>query len=497
MSLPPMPEPERAPIAGSALGQERQQELYEALLQAQSDLGEGVLILAGTEVLYANEALTQLFGYRPEELMAGKFRQAIAPHDLAMLESRRGMREARADRSDRYELSVTHRDGRRVHLEVAAKTVCLQGRSVSVLLIRDLTERMRLHEQMSENERRFRQLVEATFEGIALTEDGIIVAVNPAFVRMFGYEAQELVGEAPHHLIAPEARQEVMHRIHAADDRPYEVLCRRKDGSTFVASVQPGSHHFQGRVVRVTAVRDVTEQRAVESLKDEFVSVVSHELRTPLTSIRGALGLLASGKLGALPSMAEHLVAIAANNADRLVRLVNDILDIERMRSGKCSLKPVEVPVEELLLHAVDVVRQLADRAQVRLEVLPVPGTVRVDADRFNQLLTNLLSNAIKFSPSGGAIRLQAEARGREWRFTVTDQGRGIPHDQLESIFGRFQQVDASDARQKGGSGLGLAICRSIAEQHGGRIWAESTLGQGSTFIVTLPESPPRGAEEA
>jgi signal transduction histidine kinase/DNA-binding response OmpR family regulator len=232
---------------------------------------------------------------------------------------------------------------------------------------------------------------------------------------------------------------------------------------------------------------DVSRYRRVERLKDEFVSVVSHELRTPLTSIRGALGLVAGGVTGPLSDRSQRMLDIAVANTDRLVRLINDILDIERMESGKLSLDRQAWDAADLAAQAAAEMRTMADEARVRLQVAATDRRVLVDRDRIIQTLTNLLSNAIKFSPQGSTVWLTAEPDSDQVRFVVHDEGRGIPADKLEAIFGRFQQVDSSDARQKGGSGLGLAICRSIVQQHGGRIWVQSSPGQGSSFSFTLP----------
>jgi signal transduction histidine kinase len=233
--------------------------------------------------------------------------------------------------------------------------------------------------------------------------------------------------------------------------------------------------------------RDVTARLEIEKMKDEFVSTVSHELRTPLTSIRGALGLLTAGVLNAEPAKARRMLEIAVANTDRLIRLINDILDIERIESGRVKLEKRSCPAASLMVQAMNSVRELADRAGVKLELFPISTNVLADPDRVVQALTNLLGNAIKFSPPSSAVTLRATPRQGEMLFEVKDQGRGIPADKLRVIFERFQQVDASDGREKGGTGLGLAICRSIVDQHGGRIWAESELGKGSSFYFTLP----------
>jgi signal transduction histidine kinase/DNA-binding response OmpR family regulator len=233
--------------------------------------------------------------------------------------------------------------------------------------------------------------------------------------------------------------------------------------------------------------RDRAEREAVERLKDEFVSVVSHELRTPLTSIRGSLGLLHAGLMGPISPKAKHMLDVALSNTDRLIRLINDILDIERMRSGRIPMELARADARELVHRSIDGLKDLAESASVTLVAQAESIPLTVDADRIVQTLTNLISNAIKFSPAESRIEIGARRTPESALFSVKDYGRGIPPEKLEAVFGRFEQVDTSDAREKGGSGLGLAISRNIVQLHGGDIWVESTLGEGSTFWFTLP----------
>jgi signal transduction histidine kinase/CheY-like chemotaxis protein len=258
----------------------------------------------------------------------------------------------------------------------------------------------------------------------------------------------------------------------------------------------------------------LTQRSELDTLKDEFISTVSHELRTPLTSIRGALGLLSSGIIGDVDAKALNLLRIAVTNTDRLIRLINDILDLERMESGRAPLQIRRCSLRDLAQQAIDTMTPMADANTVHLAL--EPSTVAQtaypealffdgDADRILQVLTNLLSNAIKFSPPTSTVRIHIEGNSDSILLKIVDQGRGIPTDQLDSIFDRFQQVEPSDARQKGGTGLGLAICRSIVQQHSGSIWAQRNLGPGTSLYVMLPRtsratdmtasaaSPPRG----
>ena len=238
------------------------------------------------------------------------------------------------------------------------------------------------------------------------------------------------------------------------------------------------------------------KRKQLDTLKDEFISTVSHELRTPLTSIRGALGLLSAGVMGKVDDKALNLLRIASTNTDRLVRLINDILDLERMDAGRAPLHLRRCSLSELVLQSVETMRSMADASEIRIEIVPElqadPIVFEGDADRMLQVLVNLLSNAIKFSPRGSSVRVLGGYDGENLLLRIEDRGRGVPTDKLETIFDRFHQVEASDARQKGGTGLGLAICRSILAQHGGSIWAErndihGNNQLGTSFVLRMP----------
>jgi signal transduction histidine kinase len=231
-------------------------------------------------------------------------------------------------------------------------------------------------------------------------------------------------------------------------------------------------------------------------MKNEFLSVVSHELRTPLTSIRGSLGLLDSGRLGELTPRAGSMVTMALQSTERLTRLINDLLDLERIENGTRPLELQSLDAEPMVAAAMRQLQGLADEAGVELHVGRTTGRVLGDEDAVMQTLINLIGNAIKFSDRGDAVVADARASGGDVLFRVSDEGRGIPADKLESIFQRFEQVDSSDARQKGGTGLGLAISRSVVERLGGRIWAQSELGVGTTLFFTLSAAPDSGADE-
>jgi signal transduction histidine kinase len=268
----------------------------------------------------------------------------------------------------------------------------------------------------------------------------------------------------------------------------------RHDGSAFPVEYSANPLLEEGIISgMVVAFQDVSERRRLERMKDEFISTVSHELRTPLTSLRASLGLITSGTLDKRPEKQRQMLDMAIGNCDRLIRLVNDILDFEKVEKGKLPLDRQPVEAIDLLRRAADVAYTAASQVHITVRVDAAHVQVLCDEERILQVLNELVANAIKFSPPDTAIRLSAQP-GKENSdgsdevcFTVEDEGRGIAAEKLERIFERFQQGDASDSRALGGTGLGLALCRSIVEQHGGRIWAESAPGKGSQFHFTLP----------
>lgn len=371
----------------------------------------------------------------------------------------------------------------------------------------DITEKVRAEERLSALTRQSNSILDSVGDGIISTDlVGSATVCNPAAAQMLGYRPDEIAS----HILG--------HNIHALfhhsrpDGTPYlEAECPimnttrdlkparlstevfwRKDGSSFPVEYVACPILDDGKATGiVVAFADTTERQVLDRMKDEFVSTVSHELRTPLTSMRASLGLIASGALKTRPEKSEKMLGIAIGNTDRLVRLVNDILELERIGSGKAELHYGDVDADALLHRATDLLSGTAAKTGITF-TFGQPGVhIWADSDRILQTVTNLLSNAIKFSPEGGVIHLEVRHTGpKEATIEVRDHGRGIPADKLEHIFGRFQQVDASDSRVMGGTGLGLAICRSIITQHGGHIWAESKPEAGARFLFTLPTEP-------
>ncbi|HEY6551711.1 MAG TPA: ATP-binding protein, partial [Vicinamibacteria bacterium] len=342
---------------------------------------------------------------------------------------------------------------------------------------------------------------ENMLEGLVVVDhNSVIVSTNRAAERMFGYESWELAGqhlailvpgpatatEAETAAFLKEARRRSVGRI-------TEWKGKRKNGELFPFELSLYEFHTPEGRLFAGHVRDISERLRLDQMKKDFVANVSHELRTPLTSIRGSLSLLSSGVLGALPDEARDVVAIAERNTLRLITLINDILDLERLEADHLDIQIVPTSLRTVSERALEAVSSFADEQGI-LVASSVPETLVLgDGDRLVQVLVNLLSNAVKFSPRGSSVEVTAESVGEAVEVRVADHGRGIPAEAAGRLFQRFQQVEGSDSRQKGGTGLGLAICKAIIEQHGGEIGVSSEPGKGSTFWFRVPSPPPAG----
>jgi PAS domain S-box-containing protein len=372
------------------------------------------------------------------------------------------------------------------------------GNAVDVTDLKQAEEALQQQNQaLQESQERFRSAFEDAPIGMALIGlDDRWLKVNPMLSDMLGYSESTLLSMNASAVVHSEDQAKLQHcvtQVLSNESRSAQVELRYCCNGgriawglmslSLVQDVHNESPYY------VAQIQDITEQQAIDRMKNDFIAIVSHELRTPLTAIRGFLGLLNTGIYDNRPEKAKRMVEQALTNSDRLVRLVNDILDLERLSSGRVELVMEVCDATDLMQRAIEGVQSIADAAAIRLVVTSGRFQVWAAPDAIIQTLTNLLSNAIKFAPPNTAVILSVVQQSNAVLFQVKDRGRGIPSDKLESIFGRFQQVDVSDARQKGGTGLGLAICQSIVKQHGGNIWAESILGEGSIFCFTLPIS--------
>jgi len=352
------------------------------------------------------------------------------------------------------------------------------------------------HRALRVSEERLQAILDNSTAAISLKDRaGRYLLLNRRYADLIGLPPGDVVGKTDDAFFAPEIASAL-----AVHDRAVleggaplsvdEVYARGDDAAVFLV-LKFALKDARGQPYAVCSMAsDITARKEVERLKGEFVAVVSHELRTPLTAIRGALGLLEGGVVGPLPPKARELTTLARQNTERLVRLINDILDLEKLEAGKVRLDARPVTVAQLVARTVGPLAPLAHEAEIAIDTSAIDGELELtaDSDRLIQVLTNLLGNAIKFSPRGTTITIAARPLDHHrLRLSVTDQGAGISADQQGLLFRKFQQLDGSDARRQGGTGLGLAIARAIIEQHGGRIGVESAPGRGTTFFFELP----------
>jgi PAS domain S-box-containing protein len=391
---------------------------------------------------------------------------------------------------------------------VQSTSIVYDGAPCLLASLRDITDGKRIAEALRESESRYRTLFERAPDGIVIADPkGYYIDTNAAMCRMIGYTRDELIGLHSSDIVAPAEIQHIdaaLGAIKAAADYHREWQFRRKDGSIFTAEVI-ATQMPDGNPMAM--IRDITErmqkeeelhragalQRAMQEasrLKTEFLANMSHELRTPLNAIIGFAELMHRGKVGPVSAEHKEYLGDILTSSTHLLQLINDVLDLAKVESGKMEFRLESVDLTKLAREVGDIVRGLAASGRVQLEtcVDPAVATVVVDPARVKQILYNYVSNAIKFTPPGGRITIRIGPEGPAlFRIDVEDTGVGIAADDLGKLFVEFQQLDASAAKKYQGTGLGLALTKKLAEAHGGRVTVRSTPGTGSTFSVILP----------
>ncbi|MEG3918729.1 PAS domain S-box protein [Microcoleus sp. T3_A4] len=482
----------------------------------------------GPRIIYVNPAFTRMTGYTLEEVV-GKTPRILQGQktDRASIDRIRTALETW--QSVRVDSINYRKDGTEFWVEMSIVPIAdkngefthwvsvyrdISDRKLAEAALQQLNERLEMRvlqrtrelessqAELRESEALFRSLSESSPVGIfKIDTEGKCTYTNPRCQAIGGFTPAAALGNGWMRFVHRKDLKLILSKWSESQSLDGEFSCEfrhiQRDGTIRFCrlTTAPIFSDRSQLIGHVGTVTDITESRAIEKMKNEFISIVSHELRTPLASIRGSLGLLAAGVLKSKPETAKQMLEIASSDTERLVRLVNDILDLERLDSSQVILVKQWCDAQVLMRKSAEAVLSLAAENNIDLSILPDAAKIWADPDRIVQLLVNLLSNAIKFSAPGSTVTVRVEDLGDSLRdsyasrvlFEVKDRGRGIPADKLETIFGRFQQVDASDSRQKGGTGLGLAICRSIVQQHGGRIWAESVVSEGSSFYFTVP----------
>jgi len=397
----------------------------------------------------------------------------------------------------RLQIGTHNNQGDPIQLDLSIKQIADESGNLSLILVsgRDVTESRLAQAQLRQKQVQLDAIIKSLGEGLyQLNLEGSIVLINEAGCRILNYEPEELIGQKAHEFLHvmdnPDQECPILQVMKDGVTQRLEETFRRKGGSQFPTQVVSSPLIMDGEIKgAVVSFVDISEKKEVEKRVSEFYSTVSHELRTPLTSIRASLGLLEGGLAGELSEKGAKLVVIARSECERLIRLINDILDIRKIEAGKLELNLQRLKVSKIVERAVEATAGMALQfaVHVRSDIDASDDECTGDQDRLIQVVTNLISNAIKFSPTGGEVTVGVATAENTVCFSVADHGPGIPKELRPKLFGQFQQLDSSDSRSRGGTGLGLAISKAIVESHGGRIDVESVPGEGSKFFFTLP----------
>lgn len=437
------------------------------------------------------------FGYKEDELTGRRFIELAVPDDIESTAS-----AMRAIRSEKTTMSFENRARRKdgVVVNILWSAYWSDSERSMFCVAHDITERKLAEAAIQSSEARIRTIMDNMMVALVIfTKEGFIESVNPSAERIFARRADELIGK---HALSLFQESKTVSEPSFQDKESFlaalyqkslykigEAECLRSTAEVFPVQISLTEFQSTDGPRYMANILDVSERTEVERLKKEFVATVSHELRTPLTSISGSLTLLNVGALGLLPEQAKKAVDIAERNTRRLITLINDILEIEKIEAGKLDMVFEEVPIASVIERAAEAVRSFSEQHGVKIDIKPSQAKVFADGDRLVQVIVNLVSNGVKFSPKGETVTILADEIPNWVEVKIIDHGRGIPAQYKNLLFHRFQQVERADAAKRGGTGLGLAICKGIIEQHSGAIGVDSEEGRGSTFWFRIPKA--------
>jgi len=386
-----------------------------------------------------------------------------------------------------FECRIKRKDGRLLDVVWTAHWSASDGGLFCI--VHDISERKIAEQLLKDSESRLRRMLQELPVGVLLVKkDGSIESSNAEAERMLGFDAAELAGSALRkHITLGEKPADA---VTEAQHRRLQGTATRKDSSVFPVDISEGIVELGEEDKSIVVFIDKTAEKELERVKREFVAMVTHEIRTPISSVYGILELIETGAVGELSKKGIELTRAVKVTCKRVIGLINDLLDLEKIQSGKFSLDCKQVSLRYAMETSADNVAALTAERKLTLNLPQTDLLCWADEDRLVQVMVNLISNAIKNSPENSTIALEIEDRSNGFlKISVVDKGRGIPEDKLGMIFDKFEQVEYSDAKKKGGTGLGLSICQGIVAEHGGEIGVESKLGEGSRFWFTIPAS--------
>lgn len=440
-------------------------------------------------ILQVNNASKSVWGYKPEEITGRSLSDFLDPKDVDNTLKNVLGAENSIDRIF-FENRFVKKSGEIVDLLWSAHWSVSDGGLFCVA--HDITQRKRAEHLLRESEERVRGILENLPSGVlVINKSGLIEFINDTGTAISGHDHQKIKGIRASEVLAfckePFTTKHLDELIQN-NTSGFDSQIMKVNGERCPAEISLSRFQLAGEKCYLVIFLDVTSKHAIEIAKREFVTMVSHDLRTPLTSINSILSYLEAGHGGQLNEKGGQLTTRARKESERLIVLIRDLLDLEKMKSGKFSMHFAKTSAKEIVAAAVEAVERYADLHKVKISANIAENLIcYCDGARVIQVLVNLMDNAIKFSPADEKVIVSAQIEDDELQISVSNRGREIPRDKLQSIFERFEQVEESDAKEKKGTGLGLAICKTIIEQHSGKMWVTSSAKEGSSFSFTLP----------
>ncbi len=483
----------------------RQKDLYETLVFAQSEMGEGVVITEEDKIVFANEALCNMYGYSIEEMLSlTSYMDLISPDEKSKMRNRKQDRLSGNDLSQTGETLVVRKDGKVINIGYSRKIIQVGKTTQIISIVRDITGQKISEKKMEE----MAAIVQASNDAIqTLSMEGIILNWNKGAEKLYGYQAEEVVGKHSSVLSVPGMEDEFAFLtnkiINGEYIAPYESGRKRKNGSTIYVSTTASPIYDQsGRASSIAIIaRDISEskksaaelkQKSDELIRsntdlEQFAYVISHDLREPLRTMSSYVQLLQTRYENKLDDDANEFIHYVVDGAKRMSDLIHDLLSYSRLGNSELVMEKIDCGeiVEIALVHLQETIKN--KEAEIFYDGLP---EIYASKTQFIQLFQNLIGNAIKFSgPATPHIYIKAQPSGNGWLFSVRDNGIGIDKKFSTRVFIIFQRLHGMDEYE--GTGIGLAICKKIVERHGGEIWCESEAGHGSVFSFTIHTAAP------
>jgi PAS domain S-box-containing protein len=478
---------------------EESEEKYSTIVEKGND---GIVIIQDGLIKFVNTKISEITGITAKQAVGKPFVDFVSPAFREIVVERYKKRLSGIKVPDRYEVEILSKSGKPIPFEISASVIEYEGKPADMAIIRDISERKLADEALRESEERYRSLVESSEDMIyMLDKDLRYLSVNGALLRSLGTSRDEVIGKKYGDFHSPQDTREMTEKVDEVFRTGKAVRHEHrhpKSRQVFFRTLSPVRDPKTGEVKAITVVsKDITEyRRAVEEakkahaeaaaakMKEEFLTMFSHELKSPLTSIISFAQLLSDEKLGMLSEKQKEALKIVTQSSERLRETVDGLLAVSRLESGMVKFKMRKLQLRDLVLEVVKKLEPLAALKKISISqnVAKLPP-VKADREELAKVLTNLLGNAIKYTAPGGRVTIESERKRGFVIVKVTDTGVGIAPEDMPKLFTKFFQADKS----RPGSGLGLYICKMIVEAHGGKIWAKSRLGKGSTFFFTLP----------